>query len=69
MKEKVDLTGISEDFNIVDKTEVDITDRGISKSMTEEDKLSRYMEIKEIPEDKREKYLNVALESIQSCEV
>jgi DNA repair exonuclease SbcCD nuclease subunit len=69
MKEKVDLTGISEDFNIVDKTEVDITDRGISKSMTEEDKLNRYMEIKEIPEAKREKYLKVALESIQSCEV
>lgn len=69
MKEKVDLSDIDSDFNIVDKTDRDITDRGITSSMSEEDKLNRYMEIKEIPDNKKEKYLKVALESIQNCEV
>jgi DNA repair exonuclease SbcCD nuclease subunit len=69
MKEKVDLTDIDKDFNIIDKTERDITDRGITSSMSENDKLNRYLEIREIPEAKREQYLKVALESIQNCEV
>ena len=53
---------------IVDKSEVDITNRGITSSMSEDDKLKRFMEIKEIPSDKTERYLNAGLEIINSCE-
>jgi hypothetical protein len=35
-----------------DKSEVDITNRGITSSMSTEDKLNRYLEIKEIPKEK-----------------
>ena len=49
MKEKVDLTSVKDQFNIVDKTETDITDRGITSTMSQEDRINRYIEIKEIP--------------------
>jgi len=35
-----------------DKSEVDITNRGITSSMSTEDKLNRFLEIKEIPKEK-----------------
>ena len=57
MKERVDIDDIKEKFNIIDKTEIDITDRGITSSMSELDKCKKYMEIKEIPENKRKDYL------------
>jgi len=69
MKERVDVSSISEDFNIVDKTEVDITDRGITSSMSQDDRLRRYVEIKEIPEDYREEYEKEGFDIIQNCEV
>jgi DNA repair exonuclease SbcCD nuclease subunit len=59
MREKVDLTSVQGEFNVVDKTEQDITNRGITSSMSEVDKFKRYLEIKEIPEDDHQKYLNV----------
>lgn len=39
-----------------DKSEVDITNRGITSSMSTEDKLNRYLEIKEIPKENWSKY-------------
>lgn len=67
-KEKVDVKGF-ENFNIVDKTESDATNRGITSTMTKREKLQRYLEVKEIPEDQREEYLNVGIEIIDACEV
>lgn len=70
MKEKIDISSlkIPEDVNIVDKTEKDITNRGITSSMTHDDKLKRYIEIKEISKEKIESYFVVAKEIIDLCE-
>lgn len=47
--EKVDLGKVGEQFNVVDKSERDITDRGITSSMSQRDKLKKYLEIQEMP--------------------
>jgi DNA repair exonuclease SbcCD nuclease subunit len=65
MKEKVDLSDIKGEFNVIDKTDRDITDRGITSNMSTEDKLKKYLEIKEIPEEQHEMYLSVAMEIIR----
>jgi DNA repair exonuclease SbcCD nuclease subunit len=67
-REKVDVKGF-EDFNIVDKTQSDATNRGITSSMTQREKLQRYLEVKEIPEDEHEEYLDVGIEIMNACEV
>jgi len=67
-EEKVDITGF-EDFNVVDKTEADVTDRGITSTMSQKEKLERYLEIKEIPENERQEYLDIGLQIIDACEV
>jgi hypothetical protein len=59
-----DSSDIEKEYEINDKTEKDITNRGITTSMSSSDKIDRYLEIKEIPVNKREKYKNVALEII-----
>lgn len=69
MKEKVDIDGIKHNFNIIDKTEQDITDRGITSSMSQEDKVKKYLEIKKIPENKIDEYAKVAFELMQSEEI
>lgn len=69
MKERVDLTSVKGDFNIVDKTEVDITDRGITSTMSQEDRINRYLEIKEIPEKYRDIYAKEAFDIIKNSEV
>jgi DNA repair exonuclease SbcCD nuclease subunit len=58
----------SDQFSVIDKTDKDITNRGITSTMSERDKLNRFMEIKEIPSDKTERFLNAGLEIINSCE-
>ena len=68
MKEKVDIDGIKHNFNIIDKTDQDITDRGITSSMSQEDKVKKYLEIKKIPENKKDEYAKVAFELMQSEE-
>jgi DNA repair exonuclease SbcCD nuclease subunit len=68
MKEKVDIDGIKHNFNIIDKTEQDITDRGITSSMSQEDKVKKYLEIKKIPENKKDEYAKIAFELMQSEE-
>ena len=60
----VDVTDFKDDFNIVNKVEKDITNRGITSSMSSGDKLDRYMEIKEIPVEKKSSYKNIALDII-----
>jgi len=69
MREKVELDKQIEGVNIVDRTEKDITNRGITSSMSEEDKLRRYLDIKEIEETKHEMYLKPVIELIQTAEV
>jgi DNA repair exonuclease SbcCD nuclease subunit len=67
-REKVDVKGF-ENFNIVDKTQTDATNRGITSSMTQREKLQRYLEVKEIPEEQREEFLEIGIEIINACEV
>lgn len=68
MREKVDTKDFG-DFRIVDKTDVDVTDRGITSSMSQEDKLKKYMEIKGISEDNYDIYLDEISQIVQNCEV
>ncbi len=64
--ESVDIS--TDEFRIVDKSEKDITNRGVTSSMSDADKLKRFIEIKEIPADKTDQYLSVGLDIIDSCE-
>jgi len=66
--ESVDVTDINEEFRVVDKTERDITNRGITESMTMEDKLNRFMTIKEVPEELLEAHMVIAKEIIDAVE-
>jgi DNA repair exonuclease SbcCD nuclease subunit len=65
MKETVDLSEIKGEFNVIDKTDKNITDRGITSNMSTEDKLKRYLQVKEIPEEQHDAYLQVAMEIIR----
>lgn len=65
-RENIDLGDT--DFMVVDKTEKDITNRGITSSMSQADKFRRFLEIKEIPVDDQERYLKKALELVDRCE-
>jgi DNA repair exonuclease SbcCD nuclease subunit len=60
--------GIEDDFMVVDKVERDITNRGITSSMSQDDKFKRFLEIKEIPEDDYERYMTKARELVDKCE-
>ena len=64
--ETVDIE--SDQFIIIDKSEKDITNRGVTSSMSDKDKLQRFIDIKEIPSDKQGPYLNKGLDIINSCE-
>jgi len=63
----IDTTNFSDEFIIVDKTEIDITNRGINSSMSASEKLEKFMNIKKIPENELEEYKKMALEIISSC--
>ena len=67
-REDVDTSELG-DFTIVDKTDVDVTDRGITSSMSQEDKFKKYLEIKGVAEDEIDEYMKEATEIIQNCEV
>lgn len=64
LKENVELPA-DEDVIVIDKTDRDITNRGISSSMTEEERMKRYLEIKEIQEEEHDLYLNTGLALIE----
>ena len=65
-KEIFDTDDISGDLRIIDKIEHDITNRGITSSMTMEEKIEKYLQIKNIPKEKMEKYKRVGMEIISS---
>jgi DNA repair exonuclease SbcCD nuclease subunit len=65
--ENIDTKDIENDFIIIDKTDHDITNRGINSSMTMSDKLEKYMGIKEIPKELQEKYKKVGMDIINAC--
>jgi len=50
---------------VIDKTDKDITNRGVNSSMTREEQLVKYMEIKNIDKDDFEYIKSVGLELIQ----
>jgi len=60
-QDNVIVSDINESFIIIDKTEKDITNRGIDSSMSEEEKLKKYLEISEIQESSLDEYLRVGL--------
>jgi len=66
--ETVDLSDVDEDFLVIDKRETDITNRGITSSMSQKDKLQKFLEIKEVPQENHDLYLKHGLEIIENCE-
>lgn len=67
--EKLDLDPDMKNINIVDNSEEDITNRGITAGMTEIDKNTKYLDIKEVSAEDREEYLNVAKEIMDSATI
>lgn len=65
----LDMSDIEKSFDVIDKREKDITNRGITSGMSSSDKIDRFLEIKEISIDKRELYKNIALDIMNSCEL
>jgi DNA repair exonuclease SbcCD nuclease subunit len=68
LKEKVDIESLKGDYNIVDKTEKNITNRGITSTMSQVDKFKTYLDINEIPEEEHKFYLEEILKIIENCE-
>jgi len=66
-RETIDL-GVENDFMVVEKIDKDITNRGITSSMSQSDKFKKFLEIKEITEDNQEQYMKKALELVDRCE-
>jgi DNA repair exonuclease SbcCD nuclease subunit len=66
-KEVFDLAA-EDGIIVVDKVDKDITNRGITSSMTQADKFKKFLEIKEISEADQEIYLKKALELVERCE-
>ena len=64
--DNLDTSDLENVFDVIDKREKDITNRGITSSMSASDKLNRFLEIKEIPLEKRDIYRNVALDIMES---
>jgi len=65
--EKVETSDISREFAVVDKTEKVLSSRGISMSMADRDKVVRYLEVSETPQEDREWIINEGLDIIQTC--
>lgn len=65
--ENMDVSDIREEFRIINKIPVDITNRGLTSSMSTADKLRKYLEIKGIPEAVHAEYLRVGMDIINSC--
>ena len=60
------ITIFEEDFIVIDKSEKDITNRGIDSTMSMDDKINNFLRIKEIPDELRGEYLLAAKEIINS---
>ena len=66
--EDIDVDDINKEFKVVDKTERDITDRGITISMSQDERIDKYLKIKKIKEEDFERYKKVAIDIMNSCE-
>lgn len=66
--EEVNTEDIEDEFRVVDRTEKDVTDRGLSSTMSLRDKIYKYMEIRKVGEDEKVSYEKVAIDLISSCE-
>ncbi len=62
----VDMKDIPKNFIVIDKTDRDITNRDIDRSMSEDERLNKILEIREIPVEQRGDYVKSALEIISS---
>ncbi len=58
---------LKDEFRIIDKSEIDITNRGINSSMSTDEKLKRFLQIKDINKNDIDRYLNIANSIILSC--
>lgn len=65
--EEMDVSDIRDEFRITNKITRDVTNRGITSSMSTEDKLRKFIEIKGISEDKINEYLEIGFEIISLC--
>lgn len=65
--QEVNLSSLFENVVVIDKTKKDITNRGITSSMTTEEKLKRFYEIKEIPQQNQEEFLQIASDIIETA--
>jgi hypothetical protein len=63
--EKLKLTADMKEINIVENIDEDITNRGITSGMDEVEKMTKFLEIKEIPENEREAYLATAKQIVE----
>lgn len=61
---EINTDDIQKEIRVIDKSEQELTNRGIDRSMSLKDKLVKYTEVKEIPENLRENYVNLALSMI-----
>lgn len=66
--EVIDTSDVDESIRIVDKTEYDVTNRGITSSMSNEDKLDKYLDIKNIPNDRRSKFKEIGIWILNECD-
>jgi DNA repair exonuclease SbcCD nuclease subunit len=67
-EDSVDLKKFEKVFTIVDKTEKNVTDRGITSSMSQRDKHLKYLNIKQISETLLNDYMKIGMNIIESCE-
>ena len=65
--ENMNISDIREEFQIINKIPQDITNRNLTSSMSMREKLKRYLEIQEVPEEEHKEYLDIGFEIINSC--
>ena len=66
--EEFDTSDINDKFRVATKVDKDITNRGITSSMSTDEKLSKYLEIKNIPEKDRDDFKKEGINIINQCE-
>jgi len=60
----INLEQIPEDIRVIDKSDIDITNRGINLDMSENDRLQEYLKIKNIPSEEHDMYMKMAINII-----
>lgn len=66
IKSEIFDTDDIKDLRIIEKIDKDITNRGITSGMSMDEKILKYLEIKEISKDKIDRYKKVGMEIISS---